>query len=217
MSSLWLIVGGMNSDVGSGGSGSDGNGYDVGTGGGKYINDGIVGAAKHLARRSSVEGGDSEMSGDGGSVGGGSGGVAADSSVSNGSVSSKEETGSTADTTTKSVGACAFPPPKPPPPRHHHQRMIDIQLTRETPSDQVHFPLKCCFRKCMTRSSTKELFTPFKDLEREFRSSMKLFKTLSLNKSRSLEFNLFFDREENSKEEVAKTMGETIEQYMSKT
>ncbi|GJW69295.1 hypothetical protein Tco_0123719, partial [Tanacetum coccineum] len=31
----------------------------------------------------------------------------------------------------------------------------------------------------MTRSSTKELFTPFKDPEREFRSSRKHFKTLS--------------------------------------
>ncbi|GKE51317.1 hypothetical protein Tco_1486473, partial [Tanacetum coccineum] len=41
---------------------------------------------------------------------------------------------------------------------------------------------------CMTRSSTKELFTPFKDPEQEFRSSRKHFKTLK-----------------------------TMEQYMSKT
>ncbi|GJV07924.1 hypothetical protein Tco_1345580 [Tanacetum coccineum] len=34
--------------------------------------------------------------------------------------------------------------------------------------------------KCMTRSSTKELFTPFKDPEREFRSSRKLFNPLKL-------------------------------------
>ncbi|GJT94784.1 ribonuclease H-like domain-containing protein [Tanacetum coccineum] len=71
--------------------------------------------------------------------------------------------------------------------------------------------------KCMTRSSTKELFMPFKELEREFRSSRKLFKTLSLDESRSPEFNLFFDLEEYSKEEVARTMAETMEQYMSKT
>ncbi|GKD84786.1 hypothetical protein Tco_1355940, partial [Tanacetum coccineum] len=32
---------------------------------------------------------------------------------------------------------------------------------------------------CMRRSSTKELLTPFKDPEREFRSSRKLFKTLN--------------------------------------
>ncbi|GKB00891.1 putative reverse transcriptase domain-containing protein [Tanacetum coccineum] len=45
----------------------------------------------------------------------------------------------------------------------------------------------------------------------------KLFKTLSLDESISLEYNLFSDLEENSKEEVAKTMAETMEQYMSKT
>ncbi|GJY23333.1 hypothetical protein Tco_0396991 [Tanacetum coccineum] len=69
----------------------------------------------------------------------------------------------------------------------------------------------------MIRSSTKELLKPFKEPEREFRSSRKLFKTLSLDESRSLEYNLFSDVEENSKEEVAKTMAETMKQYMSKT
>ncbi|GJT18299.1 hypothetical protein Tco_0877005 [Tanacetum coccineum] len=69
----------------------------------------------------------------------------------------------------------------------------------------------------MTRSSKKELLTPFKEPEREFRSSRKLFKTLSLNESRSPEYNLFSDLEENSEEEVAETMAETMEQYMSKT
>ncbi|GKC52168.1 hypothetical protein Tco_1074913 [Tanacetum coccineum] len=69
----------------------------------------------------------------------------------------------------------------------------------------------------MTRSSTKELFTPFKDSEREFCSSRKLFKTLSLDESRSPEFNLFFYLEENFEEEVTKTMAETMEEYMSKT
>ncbi|GJZ99378.1 hypothetical protein Tco_0671929 [Tanacetum coccineum] len=69
----------------------------------------------------------------------------------------------------------------------------------------------------MTRSSTKELFTPFKDPEREFRSSRKHFKTLSLDKSRSPDFDLFSNQEEYSEEEVAETMAETIEQYMSKT
>ncbi|GKB55763.1 hypothetical protein Tco_0911949 [Tanacetum coccineum] len=48
----------------------------------------------------------------------------------------------------------------------------------------------------MTRSSTKELFTPFK---------------------KSLDFDLFSDQEEYSEEEVAKTMAKTMEQYMSKT
>ncbi|GJT45268.1 DNA-directed DNA polymerase [Tanacetum coccineum] len=45
----------------------------------------------------------------------------------------------------------------------------------------------------------------------------KLFKTLSLDESRSPEYNLFSDLEENSEEEVAETMAETMEQYMSKT
>ncbi|GJZ92828.1 hypothetical protein Tco_0664893 [Tanacetum coccineum] len=66
------------------------------------------------------------------------------------------------------------------------------------------------------RSSIKKLFTPFKDPEREFRLSRKLLKTLSLDESRSPEFNLFSDLEEYSKEEVAETMAETMKQYMSK-
>ncbi|GJV87628.1 hypothetical protein Tco_1531566 [Tanacetum coccineum] len=68
----------------------------------------------------------------------------------------------------------------------------------------------------MTRSSTKELFTPFKDSEREIRSSRKLFETLSLDESRSHVFDLFSDLEENS-EEVVETMAETMEEYMNKT
>nr|GEV03487.1 hypothetical protein [Tanacetum cinerariifolium] len=64
----------------------------------------------------------------------------------------------------------------------------------------------------MTRSSTKELFTPFKEPKQEFRSSRKLLKTLSLDESRSPEFNLFFDSEEYSEEKVTKTMIETMQQ-----
>ncbi|GKD18052.1 hypothetical protein Tco_1207210, partial [Tanacetum coccineum] len=45
----------------------------------------------------------------------------------------------------------------------------------------------------------------------------KHFKTLSLDESRSPNFDLFFDQEEYSEEEFAKTMAETMEQYMSKT
>ncbi|GJX89967.1 reverse transcriptase domain-containing protein [Tanacetum coccineum] len=53
----------------------------------------------------------------------------------------------------------------------------------------------------MTRSSNKELFTPFKDAEREFQSSRKHFKTLSLDESRSPDFDQFSDQEEYSEEE----------------
>ncbi|GJX73783.1 hypothetical protein Tco_0312378 [Tanacetum coccineum] len=69
----------------------------------------------------------------------------------------------------------------------------------------------------MTRSSTKEIFTPFKNLEREFLLSRKLFKTPSLNESSSPEFGLFSDLEEHSEEEVTGTMTETMEEYMCKT
>ncbi|GJY90307.1 zinc finger, CCHC-type containing protein [Tanacetum coccineum] len=68
----------------------------------------------------------------------------------------------------------------------------------------------------MTRSSLNELFTPYKEPKREFRSSRRHFKTLSLDKLRSLDFNSFSDQK-YSEEEVAETMAETMEQYMSKT
>ncbi|GJU84136.1 hypothetical protein Tco_1291682 [Tanacetum coccineum] len=57
----------------------------------------------------------------------------------------------------------------------------------------------------MTRSLTKELFTPYKEPEREFRSSRRHFKTLSLDELRSPEFSLLSDQE-YSEEEVAETM-----------
>nr|GEV21612.1 hypothetical protein [Tanacetum cinerariifolium] len=56
----------------------------------------------------------------------------------------------------------------------------------------------------------------FKNPKREFRSSRKLFKTISLDESSSPEFDLFFDLEEHSEEEVAVTMAETMEEYMNK-
>ncbi|GKD07186.1 hypothetical protein Tco_1186871 [Tanacetum coccineum] len=68
----------------------------------------------------------------------------------------------------------------------------------------------------MTRSSTSELFTPYEEPEREFRSSRRHFKTLSLDELRSPDFNLF-SNQEFSEEEEAETMAETMEQYMSKT
>ncbi|GJS61692.1 reverse transcriptase domain-containing protein [Tanacetum coccineum] len=64
----------------------------------------------------------------------------------------------------------------------------------------------------MTKSSTNELFTPYKEPKREFRSSMRHFKTLSLDGLRSPDFNLLSDQEYSEEEEA-----ETMEQYMSKT
>ncbi|GJU92536.1 hypothetical protein Tco_1317292 [Tanacetum coccineum] len=69
--------------------------------------------------------------------------------------------------------------------------------------------------RSMKRSSTNELFTPYKEPEREFRSSRRHFKSLSLDELRSPDFNLFFDQE-FSKEEEEEAMAETMEQYMSK-
>ncbi|GKA46663.1 hypothetical protein Tco_0739546 [Tanacetum coccineum] len=68
----------------------------------------------------------------------------------------------------------------------------------------------------MTRSSTNELFTPYKEPEREFQSSRRHFKTLSLDELSSPDFNLLSDQE-HSEEEEAEAMAETMEQYMSKT
>ncbi|GKE26746.1 hypothetical protein Tco_1442130, partial [Tanacetum coccineum] len=56
----------------------------------------------------------------------------------------------------------------------------------------------------------------FQGFETRVRSSRKHFKTLSLDKLRSLDFNLFSDQE-YSEEEVAETMAKTMDQYMSKT
>nr|GEX10492.1 myosin-17-like [Tanacetum cinerariifolium] len=70
--------------------------------------------------------------------------------------------------------------------------------------------------QCMTRSATNELLTPYKESEQEFRSSRRHFKMLSLDELRLPDFNLLSDQE-YSKEEVAKTMTETMKQYMSKT
>ncbi|GJQ90589.1 hypothetical protein Tco_0001728 [Tanacetum coccineum] len=62
----------------------------------------------------------------------------------------------------------------------------------------------------MTRKSTSELFTPYKEPEREFPSSRRPFKTLSLDELRSPNFNLLSDQE-YSEEEKAEAMAETME------
>ncbi|GJZ32083.1 ribonuclease H-like domain-containing protein [Tanacetum coccineum] len=69
----------------------------------------------------------------------------------------------------------------------------------------------------MTRSSTKELITPFENPKRVFRSKRRLFETPGLVESSSPELDLFSDIEEYSEEETIEIMTETMEQYMSKT
>nr|GEZ68707.1 ribonuclease H-like domain-containing protein [Tanacetum cinerariifolium] len=66
----------------------------------------------------------------------------------------------------------------------------------------------------MTRSSTKELVTPFENLESAFRSKRRLYETPGLVKSSSPELDLFFDIQKHSTTEI---MTEIMEQYMSKT
>ncbi|GJY99276.1 hypothetical protein Tco_0516706 [Tanacetum coccineum] len=70
---------------------------------------------------------------------------------------------------------------------------------------------------CMTRSSTKELLSPFENPEQNFCSKRRLFGTPSLVESNSPEFNQNFNIEEQSEEEKRETMTETMEQYISKT
>ncbi|GJV22862.1 hypothetical protein Tco_1375557 [Tanacetum coccineum] len=92
------------------------------------------------------------------------------------------------------------------------------KTTKETSSIRriQRRPIRHIKDLCMTRSSSNELFTPYKEPEQEFRSSRRHFKTLSLDELRSPDFNLLSDQE-YSEEEVAETMAETMEQYMSKT
>ncbi|GJS98299.1 hypothetical protein Tco_0819469 [Tanacetum coccineum] len=85
---------------------------------------------------------------------------------------------------------------------HHHLQLLLGLCHRGWP-----------VRGCMTRSSTNELFTPYKEPEREFQSSRRHFKTLSLDELRSPDFNLL-SNQEYSEEEEAETMAETMEQYM---
>ncbi|GJV82147.1 hypothetical protein Tco_1518017 [Tanacetum coccineum] len=66
-------------------------------------------------------------------------------------------------------------------------------------------------RWCMTRSSTKELLSPFENPEKKFCSRRRLFDTPSLVESNSPEFDHNFDIEEQSEEEVRETMMETME------
>ncbi|GKD06687.1 hypothetical protein Tco_1181661, partial [Tanacetum coccineum] len=70
---------------------------------------------------------------------------------------------------------------------------------------------------CMTRSSTKELLSPFENPEQKFCLKRRLFDTPSIVESNSPEFDHIFDIEEQSEEEVRETMTKTMDQYMSKT
>ncbi|GKA14305.1 hypothetical protein Tco_0693951 [Tanacetum coccineum] len=72
------------------------------------------------------------------------------------------------------------------------------QLNMAYQSPDIVAELKIDFR---TRSSTKELITPFENPERVFRLKRRLFETPGLVESSSPEFDLFSDIEEHSEEE----------------
>ncbi|GJV10942.1 reverse transcriptase domain-containing protein [Tanacetum coccineum] len=70
---------------------------------------------------------------------------------------------------------------------------------------------------CIEKQRSEEIILVAQYERKDRHLCQKLFKTLSLDESRSPEYNLFSDLEENSEEEVTETMAETMEQYMSKT
>ncbi|GJY49975.1 hypothetical protein Tco_0439931 [Tanacetum coccineum] len=86
------------------------------------------------------------------------------------------------------------------------EKITEFPTYTPTVTPETLKPIKVIFdEKKLGRSGTR------------IQSSRKHFKTLSLDESRSPDFDLFSDQEEYSEEEVAKTMAETMEQYMSKT
>jgi hypothetical protein len=96
-----------------------------------------------------------------------------------------------------------------------HYLFSDFILHKTYPTDA--FVLN--FRKCMTRSSVKELTKPFDEPEKVFHSLKRLFNTRVLDYSSPIELDYFSDKDEASEEEVTETMGEntTMEEYMNKT
>ncbi|GKE48685.1 hypothetical protein Tco_1479943 [Tanacetum coccineum] len=69
----------------------------------------------------------------------------------------------------------------------------------------------------MTRSSTKELITPFENPESAFRLKRRLYETPGLVESSSPKLDLFFNIKEHSEEETTEIISKIMEQYMSKT
>ncbi|GJS20105.1 hypothetical protein Tco_0448737 [Tanacetum coccineum] len=70
----------------------------------------------------------------------------------------------------------------------------------------------------MTRSSNKELFTPYEEPERVLLSTKKLFKTTSLDYSSSPKFDLFSNLEDQCEKEVTEAIGEpTMKEYVTIT
>ncbi|GKA05829.1 reverse transcriptase domain-containing protein [Tanacetum coccineum] len=107
----------------------------------------------------------------------------------------------------------------------HHQ-ILEVLHTRHTPYHhltltQVIMEYLVNISKWRAFWSLNEDILKINDSDNQYAVSIKEdtarhFKTLSLDELRSPDFNLLSDQE-YSEEEVAKTMAETMEQYMSKT
>ncbi|GJV53396.1 uncharacterized mitochondrial protein-like protein [Tanacetum coccineum] len=69
---------------------------------------------------------------------------------------------------------------------------------------------------CMTRSSTKELLSPFENPKQKFRSKKRLFDTPSLIESNSPEFNHTFDIKEQSHEGESGSKHEDANEHIEK-
>ncbi|GJV58829.1 hypothetical protein Tco_1464929 [Tanacetum coccineum] len=89
-------------------------------------------------------------------------------------------------------------------------RRTGIQQTYTTYLDQLDTTYLSS-DTCMTRSSTKELLSPFENPKQKFRSKRRLFDTPSLIESNSPEFDHIFDIKEQSEEGERETMTETME------
>ncbi|GJU29300.1 hypothetical protein Tco_1172889 [Tanacetum coccineum] len=93
-----------------------------------------------------------------------------------------------------------------PPPYYSH---VDLPFYTSARLRMAFDPTKSLNYKvvhCMTRSSRKELLSPFENPEQKFRSRRRLFGTPSLVESNSPKFNHNFDIEEEVRETMMKTM-----------
>nr|GEV49033.1 retrovirus-related Pol polyprotein from transposon TNT 1-94 [Tanacetum cinerariifolium] len=109
---------------------------------------------------------------------------------------------------------------------HYSIMLASLHTMKSKTKSPTHYP--CAneltnafgkpFEKCVTRSLTKKLLTPFEEPERVLHSTQKLFKTTSLDYSSLQKFDLFSDPTNQSEEEVIEVMTEpTMEYYMMKT
>ncbi|GJV41910.1 hypothetical protein Tco_1420350 [Tanacetum coccineum] len=85
-------------------------------------------------------------------------------------------------------------------------------------SSNKYKTLNMTLRTRLTRSSSKNLITPYENPKQKFRSSRKLSRIRSIDRLDSSESNLFSDYVDQLEEEETEIIGEpTMEEYMTKT